>query len=90
MQLFTQGKINKNKLNVEVDNDVLDKNIKDIAKQILQKEENHGKLSKKLISYRPQRTDKCDITSVQELTDNFDQNEAINYRGVSRNGNFGW
>jgi len=64
--------------------------VRELSQLVLEREENHSKLAKKLINYRPQRTDKSDMSCLQELTNDFDQNESINYRGVSRNGNFGW
>lgn len=89
-QIFNFNKINKNKLNEQASSDFLDQNIRELSQQILEKESNHGILDKKVINYRPQRTDKSDLICEPDIAIESQDYENMNYRGVSRNSHFGW
>ena len=47
-------------------------------------------LDKKVINYRPQRTEKSDLTCEPDIATQSQDYECMNYRGVSRNSHFGW
>ena len=82
-QIFQFEKINKNKLNVAQTQEYLDQNIQKLCQIILSQENNRKQLDKKLINSKCHRLEAFSTASDSE------QHE-YHYRGVSRNGHFGW
>ena len=60
-QIFGQTNIKKSRFNTPLSRLQLDIQQSDLSMEILTKEANHSLLSKKIVSYRPQRTDKFEL-----------------------------